>query len=1292
MILPAAPVLVPVSDLTGLPEEQRERAALEIVTSSAGHSAFDLTHGPLFRTQLLKLAEGDHVLLLTVHHAVFDGWSVGVFWQELSALYSAFRDGRPSPLAELPVQYADYAAWQRRCLQGPRGERHLTFWKKRLEGCVSALELPADLPRSDSPVRRSGKKTLVTSPAVCRSLHAMSQREGVSLFVLLLAAFNALLHRLSGQDDILVGTPIAGRNRTEFEDMIGFFINTVVVRTRLSPVDSFRDLLKQVHNSVIDAYEHQDMPFEELVAAFDVQRDLSRTPLFQVLFNHLNFPMSPARVPGIEIESFGDTEVESKFDLTLYTLEQNGALRLVLLYDADLFSESRMAILLHQYANLLECVSGDPTRPVESYSLLAGPGVPAMPDPALPLAVRWFGSVHARFVEQAVSAPDRVALEEPGSEWSYRQLERFSAGIAQWLRRNQVGAGDIVAVCGSRSASFVATLLGVLRAGAAFCVLDPAYPAGRLTRCLQAAKPRAWLQLQTASDLPDALRAAVDELAGSRQLTIPAQFDAIADLDLPAGPPESSDVDPDSPAYVTFTSGTTGEPKCILGTHRPLSHFIDWHVREFSLKPGDRFSMLSGLAHDPLLRDIFTPLWVGATLHIPSPEDIFLPGSLSNWMKQRSITVAHLTPAMASLLCQQPEGEITGVLLPALRYAFFGGDLLSPRDVALVTGLAPEAACVNFYGTTETPQAVGYRRLDPNEHLCPDGSPVPTSRPIPIGEPIDDTQLLVLNRGGILAGPGELGEIHVRSPYLSSGYINDEALTRERFVTNPYTGQNSDRLYRTGDLGRYRPDGVVDFAGRADRQIKIRGFRVELGEIEAALADHAGVQECAVVAREGRSGSKQLIAYFVARNAHCPAADELRSYLRKILPDYMVPAGFVALNPMPLTPNGKVDRRALVLRQDEAEPAVEYSPPRNHVEQVMTVIWGEVLDVARVGVLDNFFELGGHSLSATRLITRLCSAFGIDLPLRSLFIEPTIAGLARHVRFDVPTQSYRFINETPRWSCLVPAQPKGTRPPFFFVAGYQSPDDTLLVLSRFIPHLGLDQPVYGFRPRWVEGARDGYSSVEEMAREFIAELRAVQPNGPYFLGGHCVGGVAALEMAQQLIRQGEEVRLLALLDAERPTTIRSILANARLLYRRGRHVASVIAEIIGGKGRSRTEVIRGLVEHKLKVPHASSTQWSAATRFYELKTMHRRLLYRYAAKSYPGRITLLVNEDEYRLGKDMGWHGIPRGGLKIYKLPGDHESVLRGYSKEFARALRESIDSALPQPGRQPDSTTAGQS
>jgi thioesterase domain-containing protein/acyl carrier protein len=696
--------------------------------------------------------------------------------------------------------------------------------------------------------------------------------------------------------------------------------------------------------------------------------------------------------------------------------------------------------------------------------------------------------------------------------------------------------------------------------------------------------------------------------------------------------------------------------------------------------------MLSGLAHDPLLRDIFTPLWMGATLCIPSLSDILLPGGLSSWMKQQKITVAHLTPAMAGLLTQPSEGESAEQSLPALRYVFFGGDVLSPRDVALVTGLAPQAACINFYGATETPQAVAWCPIDPIQPLQTDDHAAIPTRPIPVGRPIADTQLLILNRAGNLSGPGELGEIHVRSPYLSRGYVNDEALTRERFVKNPYTGKSSDRLYRTGDLARYRPDGLIEFSGRADRQIKIRGYRIELGEIEAVLADHPSIQDCAVVAREARSGDKKLVAYAVGRNGQHLIPEELRTYLRKLLRDCMIPVAFVVLHAMPLTPNGKVDRRALALREeDQLQPIKGYLPPSNQIELLMAEIWSEVLSVGKVGAADDFFELGGHSLSATRLIARLQSAFGIDLPLRCLFIEPTVAGLAKYIRYDAATQIYRYVGEAPRWICLVPAQPRGKRRPLFLVMGYLSPDRTLLLLSRIIPHLGSDQPVYGFRPRWVEGNREGYSSLEEAAREHIAELRTVQPKGPYLLGGYCLEGIVAFEMAQQLMLEGEEVALLALIDTERPTPMRTFRENLRFASRRTEHILGVISEVIRLDGRSRARAVRDLLGRKFRTIRPKRAEGLLPDDLYHLRMSYRRLMYRYSPKHYPGRITLIVNEQQYRSAKEMGWKAASTGGLVIRKTAGGHVTLLTQYGRELAQLLLGCIDDALSRHGRQSD-------
>ncbi len=1275
LVLPPAAASIPVTDLAGIPLADREAKAREIAAADV-RKPFDLSKGPLFRARLLKLDEEDHALVISIHHIVFDAWSVEVFWREFSALYSAFREGKLSPLAEIPIQMVDFASWQKHSLEGDARQSHMAYWLQQLAESPPALELPADKPRLKLEAPRGARKTLRLPLKLCERLKSLSQGEGASRYMTMLAALNILVYRLSGQDDVLVGTPIAGRNRVELEQMIGFFVNTIVVRSHLAGSLSFRELLAQVRNTVLDGHAHQDMPFEELVEALDTKRDLSRTPLFQIFFNHLSGEITRVRIPGLEVEPLLEFELESKFDLTIYVSEHNehDALYLALVYNMDLFDETRMGILLEQYCGLLEQICDDPDGAVGEYSLVTPSTRERIPDPTVPLPLRPSVLAHSKFVRSAQEAPGRTAIVEADARWSYGRLDSLSAGLAAWLRAHEVGPGDTVAVYGDRCASLVLAMLGTLRAGAAFCILDPSYPAARLANCVRAARPKAWLRIAE-PDPPAELEAAIAETAGNCRLTIPRGRGAFSLPQLSGRMSLSPEPHPDSPAYVTFTSGTTGEPKCIRGTHRPILHFVDWHVRQFELKDTDRFSMLSGLAHDPLLRDIFTPLSIGATLSIPSQEDITSPGRLAEWMEQEQITVAHLTPAMSALMATTMsatwEESEEAMPLPALRYAFFGGDALTSSDITNLRRLAPQVQCVSFYGATETPQAMAWHRIEAADADSP-------GRPIPLGAPIPDVQILILNGAGQMAAVGELGEIHIRTPYLSQGYINDDALTAEKFLANPFTSQNGDRIYRTGDLGRYRPDGLIEFAGRADRQIKIRGYRIEPGEIEGVLAAHPGIVECAVVAREARTGGNELAAFFVPRSGQTLLAEDLRAHLRKLLPEYMLPVALAALARLPLTPNGKVDRRALSLRIDDGGRAVEsHALPTNQIERTMLEIWREVLDNGAIGVFDNFFELGGHSLSATRLIARLRSAFQIDLPLKCIFIEPTIAGLAVHIRYDSASQRYSYMSEIPRWNCLVPAQPRGTRTPFFFVAGYQGADDTLLVLSRFISHLGLDQPVYGFRPRWMEGAGQAYASVEEAASEFLSDLRTLQPKGPYLLGGHCVGGIVALEMAQQLTKQGEEVKLLALLDTERPTGMRAFLANVRLGWQRAGHIADVLSQIV--HSRERSKLIAEVVGRKFKTNRPQPAEHSLRDRLYALRIGYRRLMYQYSARPYSGRITLIVNEEQYRFDRDMGWKGVARGGLNAYPLPGDHHTLLVEYGKEFAQVLRKCIDEALPE-------------
>jgi amino acid adenylation domain-containing protein len=660
--------------------------------------------------------------------------------------------------------------------------------------------------------------------------------------------------------------------------------------------------------------------------------------------------------------------------------EQHERLHFDMIYNADLFGRARMVEMLAQLHHLLAQIVEHPEERIARFSLVTPAAEALLPNPMERLGAEWDGAVHVRFSQQARRVPTHPAVVDPHDVWSYAELETRSNQLAHYLGANGVGPQDVVAIYGDRSASLVWALLGVLKAGAAFLILDPAYPASRLVECLRVAKPRGWVQIGTAGAPPEPLEEAVAASPWRCRIELPRHavaegrdlFQGYATVD------PGIAVGPDDLAYVVFTSGSTGKPKGILGGHRPISHFLAWYSQTFGLSEADRFSMLSGLAHDPLLRDIFTPLWLGATLYIPDPEHLRSPAQLLGWMQRQELSIVHLTPAMGQLLTDLPPSPTVApprpAILQSLRYACFGGDALTKRDVSKFRALAPSVTCVNFYGTTETPQAMGYfiipdeetagRSKGPTEEACHER--------VAVGRGITDVQLLVVNNARQLAGGGEVGEISVRTPYLTQGYVDDVVLTRERFIGNPLTNRSDDRLYKTGDLARYRPDGNVEFLGRIDDQVKIRGFRIELGEIAAVLGGHPALREAVVIAREDRPGERCLVAYVVARQPPGPSISELHRFLRAKLPDYMLPAAFVLLDALPLTPNGKVDRRALPAPDlTRPAPADAFAAPRTPVEEKLAEICAQVLGVERLGIHDNFFELGGHSLLAIRVMSRL---------------------------------------------------------------------------------------------------------------------------------------------------------------------------------------------------------------------------------------------------------------------------------------------------------------------------------
>ena len=989
VILPPAGFRLPLADLSGLAGELRSVEERRLLIEDK--RPFDLQRGPLFRAALMRLAPEEHLLLLDMHHIVSDGWSFGIFYRELGALYGAFLEGKPSPLPELPVQYADFSIWQRAWLQGPVLAEQLAYWRERLAGIPPALEMPVDRLRPAMQSHRGSNSVLVFPAALAARLRELSLKEGTSPFMTLLAAFQLLLSRLSGQEDVVVGAPSAGRSRVEVEGLIGLFLNTLVLRTDLSGEPTFRELLGRAREVVLGAYRYQAIPFERLLEELQPERQLSRTPIFQVLFNFVSISDLSLDLPGLQVDSVRLREPESKFDFTLYVHELADSFQCNLVYNADLFEAERMAEMMRQFQSVLEQAAADPDRRIGDLSLVTAVSAALLPDPAQPLGGQWRGAVDEALSRGAARHPDRIAVRDArGTSWSYAELEARANRLAHFLVSRGLQKGDAVAVWAHRSAPLVQALVGTLKAGAAFTVLDPAYPVPRLLDYLRIARPAAWISVPGAPPPPPEVEEAAASLCR-------------VDLEALSGFPESDPgvrVGPDDAACITFTSGSTGIPKGVVGRHAPLTHFYPWMGERFGLGGDDRFGMLSALSHDPLQRDVFTPIWFGAEMVLPDPERIGAPGYLAGWLRSERVTVLHLTPAMMEMVLDSADNGPERVpVLPDLRRAFVVGDLLKKGDVEHLQGIAPAVVCVNLYGSTETQRSVSFFEV-------PRGGARLGKEVLPLGRGMggeEGCQLLVLNRAGRLAGIGEAGEIHVRSRQLARGYLGDEALTAERFLPNPLVAvpQEGDRVYKTGDLGRYLPGGGVELIGRVDFQVKLRGFRIELGEVEAALGRFPGVRECVVVVREDRPGDRRLVAYLAGSLP--PPADaaaplrELRTFLAARLPDYMVPTSFVTLPALPLTRTGKVDRRALPApssadedRRREAERAVAKSP----VEELLAVIWSDLLGVSAVAPEDNFFELGGQSLLATRMISRVRTVIGVDLPLRAVFEEPTLAGFA----------------------------------------------------------------------------------------------------------------------------------------------------------------------------------------------------------------------------------------------------------------------------------------------------------
>ena len=1270
VVTPHLHVALPIITLQTVPPPQRDEVAQQQAIA-AFQQPFNLSDGPLIRVTLLQFDETHHVLLLNLHHIVSDGWSIGVLIQELGALYTAFVADMPSPLPELPIQYADFAHWQREYLQGEVLESQLSYWQQQLMD-LPELALPTDFPRPAVQSYQGASQCLILTPTLTTALETLSQQTGTTLFMTLLAAFQTLLHRYTGQEDLAVGSPIANRNRSELEGLIGFFVNSLVLRTNLAGNPTFRTLLRQVQATTLAAYAHQDVPFEKLVEALQPARDFSRNPLFQVVFALQNAPIAPLQLPGLTLSPLEFDAGTTRFDLEVHCFKAMDTLHCTMIYSTALFEPATMSRMLQHFQVLLEGIIANPDHPIAHLPLLT----PAETHQHL---VAWNNTalddaqacIHQRVAAQAAQTPDAIAVVFANQSLTYRELNQRANQLAHHLQQLDVGSETVVGLCVDRSPDLIIGVLGIWKAGGAYLPLDPGYPSDRLNFMLQDAH----------------VHILVTQHAYSHQFSDRLQMVCLdqdwTDFQAKATNP-TSHVTANHLAYVIYTSGSTGKPKGVLVEHRGLSNLVEAQRHVFNLQPTHRILQFASPSFDAFIFEWVMALANGAALYM-APKETLLPGAtLLQFLQDNAITHVTLPPAVLAMLPTKP--------LPALRTIIAAGEACSSN---VVDRWATNHQFFNAYGPTEATIWATVAQLQPGDKVT-------------IGRPIANTQIYLLDAHLQPVPIGVTGELYIGGAGVARGYLNRPDLTAENFIPNPFKGNGewgmgngaikptpyysplptpSPCLYKTGDLARYRADSSLDYVGRVDRQVKLRGYRIELGEIETILHQHPGIQTAVVNVRE-HMGATRLVAYMLLRPEQTVTTDELQRFLRSQLPDHLIPSTFVQLETLPLTPNGKIDDAALPDSNQSNLERSSFVAPRTAIEETLANLWRQLLQQESIGIHDSFFELGGDSLLAVRLMDLIQQQFEQSLPLSSLLLNPTIAGLANALNPN---------NQPSPWSPLVPLQPKGSKPPFFCVHPIFG---VVLPYYTLAQQMGLDQPFYGLQPFGIDG-KPPYTRIEEMAASYIKAIRQMQPQGPYYLGGWSFGGLVAFEMAQQLRQAGHKIALLAVIDTPAPTpthkpsfwkgfkflfttTARSIwaflldylslLATAdrfKLIERtklpknwRGRLEHAAIASLLPQEAQAR--VLNELtIRPMLQVFYANS---QAVHHYVPQLYLDRITLFRTPAPSADGTPDLLT----------LGWQQLTGVEVEMHQIPGNHFTMLRKPQVELlAQQLQVCIEKPL---------------
>jgi amino acid adenylation domain-containing protein len=1130
---------LPIIDLQHLSEDERE-IEVQRRASAAAQAPFDLSQDLPWRATLLCLSPTDYVLLVFMHHIIADGWSAGILIHELVTLYSAFITGQSSPLPELTIQYADFTLWQHQWLQGEILDRQLNYWKQQLSGQLPILELPNDHPRGAARTFRGDILSFGLPNSVVSDLKNICRKQDATLFMGLLAAFTILLSRYARQEDILVGTPIANRNRMEIEPLIGFFINTLVLRNNLSGDPTFSEYLDRVRNACLGAYNHQDLPFEKLVKELNIKRGLNQDVLFQVMFALDNTPDLYLDIVGLRLSSVEFSRDATQFDLSLVFRETEKAFLGTIEYNTDIFAPVTIQRMQGHFEQILAGIIAQPTARIHALPLLTldeyrtavgwNRTLISYPSPiCLPEAL----------AAQVEKNPDAVALVYEGVPLTYREFNARANQLAHYLIAQGVGPDVLVGICAERSIELVIGICGILKAGGAYVPIDPGYPSERLTFILEDAHIRLLLtQQHLVPKLPTNL---------AQRICLDADWPTIAE-----GPitNPTSGVTSDNLAYVIYTSGSTGRPKGVMSTHQGIINRLLWMQNECPLTVDDRVLQKTPFSFDVSVWELFWPLIAGARLTIARPEGHKDSSYLVDIIQQEQITIIHFVPSMLQIFLEDPGAP----RCISLRRVICSGEALS-YELQEYFFTVMNAALHNLYGPTEA-------SVEVTHWACERSS---ARKIVPIGYPIANTQMYVLDKYLQPVPIGVPGDLYIGGVQLARGYLNRPDLTAERFIPNPFIDgggsisenrltapslqskeppshmQYGSRLYCTGDLARCLSDGAIEFLGREDYQVKIRGFRVELGEIEAILRQHSSVHNAIVVAHEDK-GHTRLIGYIVSDTKAAALSSELRRMVQERLPEYMMPATFVFLDSLPLSANGKVARASLPI-PEQSRPDLD-SPlviPYTQIQEILATIWCQMLGIDQLGIYDNFFDVGGDSLLALQIMGRMQKAFGVTLSLRDMIGSPTIAEIGAIIekKQGILNIAAAVGSDHPNFVAI---QRHGTKVPLFLVHGQSG---GIHMYHELAQHLGDEQPIYGIEAQAYKEDVAPFSRIEDMAASYVEAITSYQAHGPYRIGGWSMGGVIAFEMARQLYERGISVDFVIMLDSNAPTGENNQLAIAK---------------------------------------------------------------------------------------------------------------------------------------------------